>query len=410
MPFDGNGNWTSNFNAEADRDAGYKILASRFDNILLADLAQSFENCLTKDTQIKPQQNFNANNYRIINVADPVDNKDAVNKQTMDTEISTADATAVHKAGTETITGDKTFSRTITGDISGNAGTVTNGVYTTGNQTIGGTKTFSSTISGSITGNAGTVTNGVYTTGNQTIGGTKTFSSTISGSITGNAGTVTNGVYTNTNQTISGNKTFSGTNTFTGSNTFNSNITVKMDKPKIFCDDDDETWATDPATDGNAGGYEVRDSNGAWGTLFRAVKYTNGRRAAGVQVRGKDMTTQASFDVSVDSGGGTYASATPGVKSSIVGWVIPDYSAGVSVAWDNTVSITGNGYVVYEFKSGGGGADITISINGVNVYLMTADYNNKHSGIVPVGKGDTFKATGTNVNVHNLTFYPCVGG
>jgi hypothetical protein len=33
------------------------------------------------------------------------------------------------------------------------------------NQTIGGTKTFSSSINGSISGNAGTVTNGVYTTG-----------------------------------------------------------------------------------------------------------------------------------------------------------------------------------------------------------------------------------------------------
>ena len=33
-----------------------------------------------------------------------------------------------------------------------------------GNQTVGGIKTFSSTISGSISGNAGTVTNGVYTT------------------------------------------------------------------------------------------------------------------------------------------------------------------------------------------------------------------------------------------------------
>jgi hypothetical protein len=113
MPFDGNGNWTSNFNAEADRDAGYKILASRFDNILLADLAQSFENCLTKDTQVKPQQNFNANNYRVINVADPVDGKDAVNKQTMESSISTADATAVHLAGDETITGDKTFSGSV---------------------------------------------------------------------------------------------------------------------------------------------------------------------------------------------------------------------------------------------------------------------------------------------------------
>jgi hypothetical protein len=82
-------------------------------------------------------------------------------------------------------------------------------VKLTGDQTVAGTKTFSSTVSGSITGNAGTVTNGVYTTGDQTIGGTKTFSSTITGSISGNAGTVTNGVYTSGDQTIAGTKTFS---------------------------------------------------------------------------------------------------------------------------------------------------------------------------------------------------------
>jgi hypothetical protein len=51
------------------------------------------------------------------------------------------------------------------GDLTGNADTVTNGVYTSGNQTIAGTKTFSSTISGSIDGNSATVTNGVYTNG-----------------------------------------------------------------------------------------------------------------------------------------------------------------------------------------------------------------------------------------------------
>ena len=95
------------------------------------------------------------------------------------------------------------------GSTTGNAATVTNGVYTSGDQTIAGVKTFSSTISGSITGNAGTVTGGVYTSGNQTIADTKTFSSTITGSITGNAGTVTGGVYTSGDQTIAGVKTFS---------------------------------------------------------------------------------------------------------------------------------------------------------------------------------------------------------
>jgi hypothetical protein len=68
-------------------------------------------------------------------------------------------------------------------NISGNAGTVTGGVYTTGDQTIAGTKTFSSAIAANITGNAATVTNGVYTTGTQTIAGVKTFSSSIVGNI-----------------------------------------------------------------------------------------------------------------------------------------------------------------------------------------------------------------------------------
>lgn len=81
MAFDGNGNWISDFSAVADRDANIKILASRFDNIFIADIATSFENCLTKDGQVKTQTNFNANNYRVINVADPVNDKDAVNKE-----------------------------------------------------------------------------------------------------------------------------------------------------------------------------------------------------------------------------------------------------------------------------------------------------------------------------------------
>ncbi len=44
-------------------------------------------------------------------------------------------------------------------------------VMTQGNQTLAGQKTFSTTIVGSITGNSGTVTNGVYTTGTNTLTG-----------------------------------------------------------------------------------------------------------------------------------------------------------------------------------------------------------------------------------------------
>lgn len=66
----------------------------------------------------------------------------------------------VQITGAQTIAGVKTFSDgvvanvtgNVTGDLSGNAGTVTNGVYTTGTQTIGGSKTFSSAINVSLTG------------------------------------------------------------------------------------------------------------------------------------------------------------------------------------------------------------------------------------------------------------------
>jgi hypothetical protein len=77
------------------------------------------------------------------------------------------------------------FNNTVSANISGNASTVSNGVYIVGDQTINGSKTFSSPIIGNLTGNAttatnaSTVTNGVYTTGSQSIGGTKTFTSTV---------------------------------------------------------------------------------------------------------------------------------------------------------------------------------------------------------------------------------------
>lgn len=77
--FDGNGNWTSDFSAQADRDNGIKILASRFDNIFIADIKESFENCLTKDGQIAPIGNFNMGGQKITNLNNGVNDNDAVN-------------------------------------------------------------------------------------------------------------------------------------------------------------------------------------------------------------------------------------------------------------------------------------------------------------------------------------------
>jgi hypothetical protein len=84
--------------------------------------------------------------------------------------------------------GSITQSGTTGVDFSGNAATVTNGVYTTGSYANPSwiTSLDYSKLSGTVptwnqntTGNAATVTNGVYTTGNQTIGGDKTFNGAV---------------------------------------------------------------------------------------------------------------------------------------------------------------------------------------------------------------------------------------
>jgi hypothetical protein len=70
--------------------------------------------------------------YRANNLSDLASASTARTNLGLGTAALVADNTLVHLAGTETITGTKTFSATITGSISGNAGTVTNGVVTTG--------------------------------------------------------------------------------------------------------------------------------------------------------------------------------------------------------------------------------------------------------------------------------------
>jgi hypothetical protein len=83
---------------------------------------------------------------------------------------------------------------------------------------------FSGPLTGNVTGNADTVTNGVYTSGDQTIGGTKTFSSTISGSINGTANIATTVSLVATNSTAATHYM-----TFVDSATGNENVRTDTD-------------------------------------------------------------------------------------------------------------------------------------------------------------------------------------
>jgi trimeric autotransporter adhesin len=76
--------------------------------------------------------------------------------------IDGANATILYVQSTDRIVINKAISSSngfvgnVTGNLTGNADTVTNGVYTSGDQTIAGTKTFSSPILGDLQGNIAT--------------------------------------------------------------------------------------------------------------------------------------------------------------------------------------------------------------------------------------------------------------
>jgi hypothetical protein len=151
---------------------------------------------------------------------------------TLASDITASSLTSVGTLGSLTVT------NTITGSVSGNAGTVTNGVYTVGAQTIQGIKTFESTIIGSISGSAARVSNGVYTNENATLNGVYTFTQNITGTISNatSATTATSATSATTAATASAlnsandyslrNLTASGTGSFTGTLTSSSTISA----------------------------------------------------------------------------------------------------------------------------------------------------------------------------------------
>jgi len=96
--------------------------------------------------------------------------------------------------GAGTFTGAFTFASTITGSISGNAATVTAGVYTSGSYA---NPAWLTAVAGTILSGT-TLATGIVTSSLTTVGTlvNLTVTNTITGSISGNAATVTDGVYT----------------------------------------------------------------------------------------------------------------------------------------------------------------------------------------------------------------------
>ena len=210
---------------------------------------------------------------------------------------------------------------TFTGDVLGlttNANT-SNTLFAT-TQYVKNVLNQTSAVSGatyaiSTSGNAGTVTNGVYTSGDQTIGGIKTFSSTIVGSINGNAATVT------TIPSLSGDVTSSGNaltlvNSGTNTGTFGNGTTVPIitidSKGRITSVSTTLILAKNlsPGTTGGSGGTVLYQS--AANTTGNTIVGTSGQvlTSAGTgQPTWTTLATVATSGSASDLGSGTLPNA-----------------------------------------------------------------------------------------------------
>ena len=87
--FDKNGNWSSDFYPEQDRDNEVPITASKFQTLIQENLKQSFENCILRDGSGLPTANINFNRKKITNLANASSELDAVNKSQLDAAMAT---------------------------------------------------------------------------------------------------------------------------------------------------------------------------------------------------------------------------------------------------------------------------------------------------------------------------------
>lgn len=89
MGFDKNGNWSSEFYPVQDRDNEVPITASKFQTLIQENIKQSFENCVLRDGTGLPTANISLNRNKLTNLANGTSEFDGVNKGQLDSAMAT---------------------------------------------------------------------------------------------------------------------------------------------------------------------------------------------------------------------------------------------------------------------------------------------------------------------------------
>lgn len=131
MPFNGSGVYSPPFLFVQDAANGIKILASRQDT-QWADVAGALNICLTRDSQGKPTQDWDANTHKIINLANGSSPQDAVafNQLVMLTAPSAAESHSTVPASILTGTNVQLGNVGTPAETFDNLGEMVNGLFT----------------------------------------------------------------------------------------------------------------------------------------------------------------------------------------------------------------------------------------------------------------------------------------
>lgn len=85
--FQGKNIWVSEYKAQIEASTVKYILADRFDSVFINDLKNTFERCARTDSGNTLTAPWNFNNFRGIQLSDPVSDTDAANKHYVDKAI-----------------------------------------------------------------------------------------------------------------------------------------------------------------------------------------------------------------------------------------------------------------------------------------------------------------------------------
>lgn len=104
--------------------------------------------------------------------------------------------------------------------------------------------------------------------------------------------------------------------------------------------------------------------------------------------------------------------ASTSAKETVVGWGMPDYTAGVSKSHNTQYTADKNGFLYASVTMNNSFSDPYVTISGTSLQIgtNTAGTTVRCQGYFFIRKGSTYKVTGGSTNGIKIYFYPCLGG